>query len=212
MLPISHFCSECPQSQLHRAGISPCNPISTAGKCQQPPLWRQRAYWCHKTLWLITLFYTPIFFTMMRPYSPSTSECGVQRIRVIVFNKHEVHKIFSIHEEITPRMCKLATTNFAAAQKPTQAAEPTQELGQVLRGSSYSALTKALHLNPKTCMWTAGTALWCGCISSVTWSKLTCQSPNSRLNSGLQIGKGHKTTPSPSVPCWSLSGPTLFTN
>lgn len=60
--------------------------------------------------------------------------------------------IFSIHEEITPRMCKLATTNSAAAQKPTEAAEPTQELGQVLRGGSYSALTKALHYNSNTCM------------------------------------------------------------
>lgn len=69
----------------------------------------------------------------------------------MVFNKHEVHMIFSIHEEITPRICKLATANFAAAQKPTQAAEPTQELGQVVRGSSYSALTKALRFNSNTC-------------------------------------------------------------
>lgn len=145
---LSHSCRE----QASLPWISLCNPTSTAGKCQQPPLWRQRAYWCHKTLWLITLFYTPIFFTMMRPGPPSTSKYGVQRSRVIVFNKHEVHMIFSIHEEITPRMCKLATTNSAAVQKPTQAAEPTQELGQVLRGGSYLALTKALHYNSNMCM------------------------------------------------------------
>lgn len=55
---LSHSCTE----QAFLPWTYPCNSTSTAGKCQQTPPWRQRAYCCHKTLCLITLFHTPIFF------------------------------------------------------------------------------------------------------------------------------------------------------
>lgn len=56
----------------------------------------------------------------------------------------------------------------------------------------------------------------CGCISSVTWSKLTRQTSNSGLNLEIldckwekkDVKQPHHTR----VPCSSLSGPTLFTN
>lgn len=200
MFPISRRCSECPQSQLHRAGISPCTspckPTSTAGKCQQPPLCRQRTYWCHKTLWLITLFsHTNLFYNYetrssfhFKMWHSEEQSNSFQR---------EVHMIFSIHEEITSRICKLATANFAAAQKPSQAAEPTQELG---RQSEAAPIQLSLNICTLTQIYACeqqALHCGCGCISSVTWSKMNRQSPNSGLNSGLQIEKaGCKTAPS----------------
>lgn len=143
-----------------------------------------------------SLLHTPIIFTMMRP-DPPTSKCGSHRSRAIAFNKHEVHMIFSIHEEITPRICKFATANFAAAQKPTQAAEPTQELGQLSEVAPIQLSLKLCTLTQIRAREQQALHWGCGCISSVAWSQMIHQSPNSGWNSGLQIEKeGYKTTPS----------------
>lgn len=176
-----------PQSQLHRAGISQ-QSYQHSRKTPAPPLWRQRTYWRHKTLWLIILFYTSVFFTMMTTDPPSTSKCRAQVNRLIVFNKREVHPIFSSHGEVTPRLCNytiLITTSefaetgqnklFATAQKSTQAANSTQEIGQVLRQAAHIQLllklyiistTLSLSLTPM-CVYKQQ-ALHCGC-GHVSW-------------------------------------------
>lgn len=140
---------------------------------------------------------------MMITDPPSTSKCRAQMNRLIVFNKREVNAIFSSHGEVTLRLCKTGHNQlFATAQKSTQAAKSTQEIGQVLRRVAYIQLSLKLCTTSATLSLSLTQmcackqqALHCGCghISWFTCNKLTHQS----ANSGLQMGKGErKTTPS----------------
>lgn len=139
---------------------------------------------------------------------PSTLQCRTQMNRLIVFNKHEVHAIFSSHGEVTPRLWNyivLITTTefadsghnklFATTQKSTRAANSAQEIGWVLRQVAHIQLslklwaistTLGLSLTPmcahKQQAWHYG----CGHISWFTWNKLTHQ----KASSGLRMGKG----------------------
>lgn len=106
----------------------------------------------------ISYFYTSVFFTIMTTDPPSTPKCRAQMSWSRVFNNCEAQPIFSSHREVSPRLCNhtiLITTTefvetghkqlFTTAQKSAQAAKSTQEIGQVLKGNSYSDLTTGLH-------------------------------------------------------------------
>lgn len=96
-----------------------------------------------QTRWLITLLYTSIFCTVMVKDPPSISKHRAQMDRFIVFLKHKVHAIFSSHGEVTPSWPQETVQNSTEVN-PGYKIHPRNWAG-TQTGSSYSALTKALH-------------------------------------------------------------------
>lgn len=120
--------------------------------------------------------------------------------RSIVFNKCEVHAIFSSQGEVPPKLCNhtilITTTKFVesghnklfqTAQKSTQAVNFTQEIGQVIRQVAHIQLLIKLYtistilslsLMPMCPHKQQALHCRCGYVSWFTWNKLT-QSANS---------------------------------
>lgn len=150
MFPISCFHPELPSvtpasEQASLLCISHCNPTSTAGKPQHLLSEGREHTGATKHPGSSYILHISLFYNDDNRSSFHFTNVEFRRTDS-VFNEHKAHAIFSSHGEVTPRLCNytivITRTEFVetgrnklltTAQKSTQAAKCTQEIGQVLR-------------------------------------------------------------------------------